>query len=118
MSSSKNKAANGPIIVEKPFRVEITKTSRGTFSYSIKVAGNSASEILAELDFLVPNVEKRIREGWKLPEEIERELEKAREIRVEETRPKERGDIKPAEILVEEALDGLPWNPGIQRSLN
>ena len=83
-------------ILEKPFRVEVTKTSKGAYSWSIKVAGDTPSECFQELERLIARVEQRCQEGWK-PETPKPKSPKP---------PKEE-----TELSLVETVESLPWKP-------
>ena len=85
-------------LMEKPFRVEITKTSKGAYSWSIKVAGDTPSECLQELERLIARVEQRCQEGWKpvTPKPAKKPPEPPR---------------KEAELSLAETVESLPWKP-------
>jgi len=81
-------------ILEKPYRVEVSKTSRGQYSWSVKVAGDTPEECLQELERLIAEVDRRCGEAW----------------RIEEAPPPAE-PAKAEKISLEEAVETLPWKP-------
>jgi len=81
-------------ILEKPYRVEVSKTSRGQYSWSVKVAGDTPEECLRELENLIAQVDQRCNEAWKP---------------MEAPQPSE--PPTPAPLTLEEAVETLPWKP-------